>query len=377
MTGQPHISEFSVSTDWDSALIDTIGANNHTLELPNLTIHLARRFGFCYGVRRAVELAYEAKRSHPTAPLSLTAEIIHNPQVNNRLREIGIHIPDKSDIVPPAHGVGDVVIIPAFGLPAPAEAQLRATGATVIDTTCGSVKQVWRRVECLAADGFTAVIHGNPKHEETAATASRAAAAGGQWLVVQNAKSAQVLARTIVSAEPLPTVDFPPETRSTGFDHTVHLKRIGMANQTTMLRRESAVVAQIVGDAIARREATTQPPHECFRNFDTICNATQERQDAVRELAALAPQLVLIIGGFNSSNTTHLAQLAAQFAPTRHIEDANDLISKTQIRHLPTDAKTPIVGEMIFPQRIAITAGASTPNKTVEQVIHRLRQLCQ
>lgn len=367
---------FDVSSDCDSPLVDAVAANGYVLECPPLTVYLARSFGFCYGVRRAIELAYAARRDFPNAHLRLTAEIIHNPQVNARLREMGIEISAATAAdLPPPDRPGDVVLIPAFGLPTEREAILRQTGAKIIDTTCSSVKQVWRRVENLARDGFTAVIHGNPKHEETVATASRAVAAGGRWIIVRDLKRAQVLADAVRGTAPLLPETLGEGTLSPGFRPEDHLLRLGMANQTTMLRSESVAISETLGAAVFMRDGGSDAN---FRNFDTICNATQERQDAVRELAELHPDLVLVIGGFNSSNTTHLAHLASQFATTRHIEDAEDLHSPFEMRHLPGGKHDPEIltdAQPWIKRRIAITAGASTPNRTVGQVIERLRTL--
>ncbi|MDD4278176.1 4-hydroxy-3-methylbut-2-enyl diphosphate reductase [Candidatus Sumerlaeota bacterium] len=378
---------FDVAQDYDSPLIEQIIANANRLDAPPLTIHLARCFGFCYGVRRAIELAYAARRDNPRETLRLTAEIIHNPQVNARLREMGILIPDKSD-PPIATSPGDKVIVTAFGLPVKRERELLDAGAKLIDTTCGSVKKVWRQVEKFARDGFTAVIHGNPKHEETMATASRAEAAGGNYIILRGIKQAKMLVQSIITGEPLTTEQLGGiGTISNGFDQTRHLQKIGMANQTTMLKQESIVIANILRDAIAAREKTDDETiiQQYFRNFETICNATQERQDAVRELSALKPDLVIVIGGFNSSNTAHLARLASEFAPTLHIEDATDLRDLTTVRTLRNGELAPIIQTdkqwLITPQTpnpvIAITAGASTPNIIVGNVVKRLIELAQ
>ena len=239
------MTDFNVSEDYDSPVIKRIIDGGYKLETPRLTICLAREFGFCYGVRRAIELAYAARRERTGTPLRLTAEIIHNPQVNARMREMGIEIPDRT--APPLVArAGDTIIIPAFGLPVARERELRATGATLIDTTCGSVKQVWRRVETLARDGFTVVIHGNPKHEETLATASRAANAGGRYIIIRDMARARILADVIKQAVPFDPAAFGDNTLSDAFDPATDLRKIGMANQTTMLKSESIAIAELL-----------------------------------------------------------------------------------------------------------------------------------
>ncbi len=373
------MTDFNVSEDYDSPVIKRIIDGGYKLETPRLTICLAREFGFCYGVRRAIELAYAARRERTGTPLRLTAEIIHNPQVNARMREMGIEIPDRT--APPLVArAGDTIIIPAFGLPVARERELRATGATLIDTTCGSVKQVWRRVETLARDGFTVVIHGNPKHEETLATASRAANAGGRYIIIRDMARARVLADVIKQTVPFDPAAFGDNTLSDAFDPATDLRKIGMANQTTMLKSESIAIAELLRDAITARDGDAAH----FRNFETICPATQDRQDAVKDLARRAPDLVLVIGGFNSSNTTHLAELAAGFAPTYHIESDADLRSAAEIRCLPVGDAAPVIAAGVpwlpSPPKhvtIGVTAGASTPDKTIGRVIERCIELAE
>src|SRR5690349_11479262 len=281
--------EETLAADYDGSLVDLLRSRDHTLTVGGVTVRLAREVGFCYGVERAVEYAYQTRRKFPDRRIFLVGEIIHNPHVNDRLREMGIEIlahPDPtgafdfSGIVPE-----DVVILPAFGVTIDDFASLREVGCILVDTTCGSVLNVWKRVESYAKDGFTALIHGKYYHEETRATASQVRKyPAGHYLIVRNMDEARIVCDFIeekVSADVLMRT-FAPAV-SPGFDPSVHLRRIGVANQTTMLARESLAIAAEVGDAIARSRGEPARATD-FRSFDTICSATQERQDAVRDL---------------------------------------------------------------------------------------------
>ena len=353
---------------YDSAVVDEVRANDFTFSSGRLTIHLAREFGFCYGVDRAVDYAYQARRRFPGRNVFLTGEIIHNPHVNDRLREAGIRF--LSDPAERDHALGadDVVILPAFGVTVGEMAQLTSQGCTLVDTTCGSVLNVWKNVVRYAQDGYTAIIHGKVKHEETRATASQALKyPEGRYLVVLDREDAaavcnyiqhggnrdEFLARFSGAASP-------------GFDPDRHLQRVGCANQTTMLMSESLA-------------------HH-IRAFDTICSATQERQDAVIALLTTQPvDLMIVIGGYNSSNTCNLARICAEHIRTLHIADPGCLVSRDEIRYRPvgppsTTAGREEIGRGWLPADgslvVGLTAGASTPNNIVGQVIRRLEEFC-
>ncbi|HEY4132698.1 MAG TPA: 4-hydroxy-3-methylbut-2-enyl diphosphate reductase, partial [Gemmatimonadaceae bacterium] len=349
------------------------------------TIRLAREFGFCYGVERAVEYAYQTRRKFPDRRIVLVGEIIHNPLVNDRLREMGIEILERVD-GPTAKfdfsqiSPDDVVIMPAFGVTIDDFAALREVGCVLVDTTCGSVLNVWKRVESYARDGFTALIHGKYYHEETRATASQVRKyPNGHYLIVRHMDEARIVCDYIEGRIPADELMSRfANAVSPGFDPTKHLMRIGVANQTTMLARESLAIGEEVGAAIARARGSEARATD-FRSFDTICSATQERQDAVHELleANGGVDVMVVIGGFNSSNTISLAALCAERVPTYHIEAASAIdpdagtihYRVAAIVHSEADASEWLPGGAV---RVGITAGASTPNNKIGDVVARI-----
>ena len=369
-----------LSSDYHSALVEAVRANEYRLEVGGLTFRLAREFGFCYGVDRAVEYAYETRTKFPDRRLFLVGEIIHNPHVNEKLRHMGItllaHSPDGEfdfGAVTP----DDVVIMPAFGVTIGDFQRLRAMGCVLVDTTCGSVLNVWKRVESYARDGYTAIIHGKHYHEETKATASQVMKyPAGRYLVVLDMAEARMVCDFIERGENLGLL----ETRfrqavSPEFDFSRDLTQVGLANQTTMLSGESLAIADEVRKSMVRRYGPAALDQH-FRSFDTICSATQERQDAVLALIGEPLDVMVVVGGYNSSNTCHLAALVQQHGiRTYHIEDADavDVVSGA-IRHQPIGTKSESVTERWLGEAriIGITAGASTPNNKVGETIARI-----
>jgi 4-hydroxy-3-methylbut-2-enyl diphosphate reductase len=391
--------EGSLRLDYHSRLVQETRAAGNVLVRDGLTVKLAAEFGFCYGVDRAVEYAYEARARFPGRRLFLIGEIIHNPSVNGRLREMGITFldPPRPLLMPEglagaADGAGDgadpyaalgpddVVIIPAFGVPVRDLDSLRRRGCILVDTTCGSVLNVWKNVERYGRDAFTSVIHGKYSHEETRATASRALQhPGGHYLVLRDLEEARDCAQ-VISGE-ADAAAFAARMRpacSPGFDPALHLQRIGLANQTTMLSSESLELAEILRRAMASRWGEEEAGRR-FRAFDTICSATQERQDAVQRLLEEPLGVMLVVGGYNSSNTSHLAEIGSRRVPTFHIEDAESLLSAEEIRHRPVGAPRPVVSRGWLPPlplAAGLTAGASTPDSKVGEVMQRLAALC-
>jgi 4-hydroxy-3-methylbut-2-enyl diphosphate reductase len=373
-----------LSAAYHSAIVDRVRSSDFKYEAGRLTVYLAREFGFCYGVDRAVDYAYQARRRFPTRNVFLTGEIIHNPHVNDRLRAAGIRFLSDPAEDREQLGADDVVILPAFGVTVSDMAQLSTQGCTLVDTTCGSVLNVWKNVVRYAQEGLTAVIHGKVKHEETRATASQALKyPQGRYLVVLDRAEAQSVCDYIRSGgDRAGFLERFAGAASPGFDPDRDLARIGCANQTTMLMTESLEIGEMFREAIRARYGETALATQ-FRSFDTICSATQERQDAVTALLEEESlDLMLVVGGYNSSNTCNLARICAASVPTYHIADPECMVSATELRHRPVGAPSTTVGiEMVAhdwlpdgPVVVGLTAGASTPNNIVGEVIQRLER---
>jgi 4-hydroxy-3-methylbut-2-enyl diphosphate reductase len=366
---------------YHSDVVASIKDNDYRYSSGRLTIHLAREFGFCYGVDRAVDYAYQTRKRFPDRPVVLTGEIIHNPHVNDQLRAQGIRFlsdPGESiEVLTP----NDVVILPAFGVTIELLQQLEHRGCTLVDTTCGSVLNVWKNVRRYAADGFTSVIHGKYWHEETRATASQARnGEDGHYLVVLNRMEAELACGYIrgVGSRDAFMAAF-EHAMSPGFDPDVHLERIGCANQTTMLSSESLDIGEMFRAAIRERYGDAESDRR-FRAFDTICSATQDRQDAVAALLdSQQLDLMVVIGGYNSSNTCNLARICEPRLPTYHIAEPECLLSAFEIRHKPVGTHEERTSTGWLPQgpdvRIGLTSGASTPDNLVGTVVHQLDEL--
>jgi len=365
---------------YGSGLVAAVKESNYQYSSGRLVVHLAREFGFCYGVDRAVDYAYQARRKFPDRQVFLTGEIIHNPHVNNELRAQGIRFLSDATESLERLTPDDVVILPAFGTTVELLEDLVGRGCTLVDTTCGSVLNVWKNVKRYAADGFTSVIHGKYWHEETRATASQTLLAdGGGYLVVLNhAEAATVCDYIRHGGDAEAFLRQFQHASSPGFHPDTHLQRIGCANQTTMLSSESLEIGEMFRQAMRDRHGDEQLPAR-FRAFDTICSATQDRQDAV--IALLDQQsidLMIVIGGYNSSNTFNLARICADKRPTYHIADAAGLVTASAIQHKPIDGKHEIATSGWLPDgpvKIGLTSGASTPDNIVESVIRRLDEL--
>ncbi|MEW6238920.1 MAG: 4-hydroxy-3-methylbut-2-enyl diphosphate reductase [Candidatus Omnitrophota bacterium] len=370
-------------SEYKSSLINHLRGNGFSLQVGGLRILLAKEFGFCYGVDRAVDYAYETRRMFSNRTLYITTEIIHNPLVNRKLREMGVRFLSGGegktyayeDIKPE-----DVVILPAFGASVEQMEKLTKIGCTLVDTTCGSVMTVWKRVEKNAKDGYASIIHGKYKHEETLATSSRALQFhGGRYLIVRDEQEAEIVCDYILHGR-----DKEQFLRrfqnaiSPGFDPDRDLQKVGLANQTTMLSSESLYIAKMIETAMRNRYGAEEI-NSRFRSFDTICSATQERQDAIIELGEKHPDVILVVGGYNSSNTTHLCEIGLRFASTYHISESDCILSRREIRHQPFGGRGEIITENWLPQEpvsVGITSGASTPDKVVERSILRTLEFC-
>ena len=369
-----------LAESYHSDLVDSVKAAQFRYASGRLTIHLAREFGFCYGVDRAVDYAYQARRRFPDRHVYLTGEIIHNPHVNEQLRSQGIRFLSDPNASLDALTTDDVVILPAFGVTIEMLVDLQARGTTLVDTTCGSVLNVWKNVKRYADEGFTSVIHGKYRHEETKATASQALHAGqGRYLVVLDKQEAALACEYIRSGgDAAAFMAHFEHAASPGFEPDRDLQRVGCANQTTMLSTESLEIGEMFRAAMRDRYGEAALT-ERFRAFDTICSATQDRQDAVIALLAEEPiDLMLVIGGFNSSNTCNLARICARDVPTYHIAEPEGLLSATEIRHRPVGGPKDITSTAWLPEgniSIGLTSGASTPDNLVGAAIRRLDQL--
>jgi 4-hydroxy-3-methylbut-2-en-1-yl diphosphate reductase len=367
-----------LAESYHSALIERIKADDFTYQEGRLAVHVAREFGFCYGVDRAVDYAYQTRKRFPDRAVYLTGEIIHNPHVNDRLRAMGIRFLSDEPAAVEGLTADDVVILPAFGVTMSALQQLERRGCTLIDTTCGSVLNVWKNVRRYAEDGYTSIIHGKVWHEETQATASQAVEYGGRYLVVFDGAEAGVLCDYIRTGSSAAAVQARfPNASSPGFDPARDLQRIGLANQTTMLMSESLEIEQMLRAAMIDRYGETDLRSR-FQAFDTICSATQDRQDAVVDLLREKPvDLMIVIGGYNSSNTCNLARICAAARPTFHIADPACLVSPGLIRHRPVGTKTEATTVDWLPAgpvTIGLSSGASTPDNLVGEVVARLVQ---
>ena len=372
-----------VARHYHSTLVEKIRDSGGTHTIGNTTIKLASEFGFCYGVERAIDLAYASRRVFPDERIFLIGEIIHNPDVNQQLADMRIEsLPwQEIDASYDTLTEDDIVIVPAFGAPLSFVEKIEAQGCRIVDTTCGDVMKVWRRVREYARDGFTSIIHGKAGHEETRATASRALGADGlgQFLVVLTLADADVVCDFIrAGGDRQAFLDRFAGATSAGFDPDVHLARVGVANQTTMLKSETEEIQRRVRAAVLARDGGEDA---AFRMFDTICGATQERQDALFDLLREPPDLLIVVGGYNSSNTAHLVEIAEPVTPTFFIRNAACLESIEQILHFDLQQKSEQRGALnglLDPARkvnVGITAGASCPANLIEETIRRVLAL--
>ncbi len=370
-----------VESHYRSDIVDKIRREGGVLTVGNVTVRLAKQFGFCYGVERAIDLAYAAGKVFKDRRLFILGEIIHNPEVNEQIRSLGIKNlmgankeADIADLRPE-----DVVIVPAFGTEVSTLQQIKDRGCQIVDTTCGDVMSVWKRVRKYASESATSIIHGKAEHEETKATSSRALGAGqGHYLVVLTLAETDYVCDYIRHGGN--KEEFLTKFRnahSPDFDPDLHLRSVGVANQTTMLRGETEEVQRRIRQAVIDRDGA-QAGATNFRFFDTICGATQERQDALRELLAEKMNLLLVVGGYNSSNTSHLAEMGEEKLPTYFVRNASRLVSTSEILHYNLHERQEVIARDWLPSGrliVGITAGASCPNNLIEETLIRLFEL--
>ena len=370
-----------VETHYRSDIVDRLRATGGTLTRRGVTIKLAKQFGFCYGVERAIDLAYAAAKVFTNRRLFILGEIIHNPEVNDQIRALGIKNligKDKEEDVENLTSE-DVVIVPAFGTEVSTFGKIKELGCQIVDTTCGDVMSVWKRVRQNANDDVTSIIHGKASHEETKATASRATQNGrGHYLVVLTLEDTDYVCEYIrKGGDKNAFLEKFKGGYSIGFDPDQHLRRVGVANQTTMMRDETEDVQRRIEAAIRDRDGG-EKARESFRFFDTICGATQERQDALSDMLKSPVDLLLVVGGYNSSNTSHLAEMGEAKLPTYFIRNASRLESRNRIVHYSLHDKREIFTEGWLPTEpviIGVTAGASCPNNLIEETILRVFEL--
>src|SRR6187401_629231 len=370
-----------VESHYRSDIIEKIRRNGGILKVGDITVRLAKQFGFCYGVERAIDLAYAARKVFKDRRLFILGEIIHNPEVNDQISSLGIkNLMGKNkqaeiaDLKPE-----DVVIVPAFGTEVSTLQQIKERGCQIVDTTCGDVMSVWKRVRKYASESATSIIHGKAEHEETKATSSRALGDGkGHYLVVLTLAETDYVCDYIRhGGDKKEFLEKFRNAHSPGFDPDLHLRTVGVANQTTMLRGETEEVQRRIRQAIIDRDGPALAASN-FRFFDTICGATQERQDALRELLDVKMDLLLVVGGYNSSNTSHLAEMGEEKLPTYFVRNASRLLSPQEILHYDLGVKQEVIAKDWLPAGpivVGITAGASCPNNLIEETLVRLFEL--
>lgn len=362
-----------LKSEYQSHLIQEIRENNYTLKRGDVTIRLAESFGFCWGVERAVAMAYETRQHFPTERIWITNEIIHNPSVNQRLRDmnVGFISVEKDEKDFSVVDAGDVVILPAFGASVQEMQLLNDKGCKIVDTTCPWVSKVWNTVEKHKKKAYTSIIHGKYNHEETVATSSFA----DKYLIVLNLAQAEYVSNYILnggSRDEFMTKF--SRACSDGFDPDTDLERIGIANQTTMLKSETELIGKLFERTMMRKYDPSEL-NEHFQSFNTICDATQERQDAMLQLVDEKLDVMVVIGGFNSSNTTHLQEMAIERKiPSYHIDSAERIGPGNRVEHKPLDGNLEVQENWLpaGPIVVGITSGASTPDKVVEDTIERI-----
>ncbi len=372
--------------DYRSKVVERVRENGNVLEIEGLTLRLADEFGFCYGVDRAVDYAFQTREKFPERRIHITGDMRHNASMHDRLRELGIEFLSQGFDGRPAEkfdalGPEDVVLLPAFGAPVDWVRKLKEKECIVVDTTCGSVLSVWKRVTRYSQRGFTSIIHGKYYHEETKATASQTTSEGGngKYLIVRNLEEVGHVVDFILGR--MGSEDLREKLghgMCPGFDPDEDLQKVGVANQTTMLMSETMAVGEELRKAMVERYGA-ENLDEHFELFDTICSATQDRQDALFELLEHTLDVAVIIGGYNSSNTNNLAIIAAERVPRSYHIASGDCIIGDTIRHKPAgtplDAREEVEERGWLPSgpvRLGLTAGASTPNSQIGLAIGRI-----
>jgi len=374
---RPQVKE--IMKGYDSPMLEQMRKNGGTLKDGDVTIQLAEHYGFCWGVERAIEIAYEARAHFPEEKIFITNEIIHNPGVNERLQEMNV------ELIPPAEKPGamkdfsavkkgDVVILPAFGASLDELKLLTDRESKIVDTTCPWVSKVWNAVDRHIVKKRTTIIHGKWAHEETLATASFA----DKYIIVKNKEEAEYLINYMLNGgNKQEFLEKFKNAMSEGFDPDKDLENVGVANQTTMYRKETKEIGRILEKTMLQKFGPENLADH-YGEFDTICDATQERQDAVSDLVTTdddKPDFVLVVGGFESSNTAHLKEIPElKGIPAYHIDSGKRIGADNSIEHREEDGTVVKLENFLKkgPIKIGVTSGASTPDDSVEEALSNI-----
>lgn len=376
--GKDEMAEHGIAAVSAGGLMESIRENNYEQEMGDITFKLAGAYGFCWGVERAVQMAYEARSQYPNERLFITNEIIHNPVVNEKLKDMGVHFVEDTEKGKDFSQVtqGDVVILPAFGATVDEMKELADKGVNIVDTTCPWVSKVWNAVDSHKKKEYTSIIHGKWAHEETRATASFA----GKYLIVKDMKEAEYVCNYVLhGGDKGEFMEKFKNAMSEGLEPDVDLEHVGIANQTTMLKGETEQIGKMFQRTMMEKYGVENVNNH-FMVLDTICDATQERQDAMYELVNSDIDMLLVIGGFNSSNTSHLQEIGEEYGiPSFWIDsheridpDSNTISHRLSYGELVT-SRDWLPGK---PLKIGITSGASTPDRVVEDALDKVLQ-CQ
>lgn len=352
------------------------------LDFGPVQFYIARHFGFCYGVENAIEISYKALEENPGKRVYLLSQMIHNQEVNNDLQGRGIEFimdPEGNQFIPwDTLKPEDIVIVPAFGTTLEIEQLLQSKGMEVqqYNTTCPFVEKVWNRAEKLGTDEYTIIIHGKPKHEETRATFSHSAHHGAS-VVVRDMEDAHALGAYIAGKKSKSEFYREFEGKySTGFDPDRDLKKVGVVNQTTMLATETQAIADYFRQLMLQQYGAETVKQHFADTRDTLCYATNDNQEATYKLLETDADLAVVIGGYNSSNTSHIVELCERKFPTYFINSEKEIISNEEIRHFNYHRKEKEKTQHYLPDKspvkIILTSGASCPDTLVDRVLLRL-----